>query len=261
MGIENEQELEIGNESDASEQVSSEPADDTSSPEGESKQAAPEQQTPKEPPFHEHPRFKEIIEQRNQASKLTQELQAKITKLEQQMQSASKPAVKDEFVEELAKLNPAWAKRLQDMDVSNQRTLQLEQELQSFRQEQTRQQAVGEVNRLHEENKVSPELRELYNNQLDAMARAGLLRTVEDVSTQYKKLHADYTKMLDSVKKSERESYVTSKKGDSKIPASSPKTSSTGPAKQKVSYSKDPEEARAQMAQRFVKATRESGSI
>lgn len=233
--------------------------------------AAPLEQ--KEAPFHEHPRFKEVIEQKNQAVSAVKDLEARYRQLEatlQKMQSsAPKPAdnEREAFYKSLEGINPAFAKILKDQYESTKETQTIKEQMASLQREyqvanedRLRQAAVSEVTKLHTENKVSPEIQELYNNQLDAMARAGQLKSVEDVANAYKSIHTSYTKIFEGFRKAERESYVSAKKADSAIPSSQPKAAPAAKGKA-FQYSKDPEEARAQMVQRVLKSNRESGSL
>ncbi len=266
-------ELEVGTEIPRD---NSQPAPEAPVSESDSKDAAPQSAAPeqKEPPFHEHPRFKEVIEQKNQALQAVKDMQRQMqefqAKLAAQPQAPSKASSEqEEFLKTLEGVNPAWAKFLKDQYEASlqnkqlsEKIAQLEQQHQASQREALRVAAVSEVVKMHDSNKISPELRDLYNAQLDARATAGQLNTLEDVRKAYGEIHNTYNKVFENLRKAERESYVAGKKSDSSVPSSQPKgAAKPGTAKPAFQYSSDPEERKAQMVQRVLKATRESGKL
>jgi hypothetical protein len=70
----------------------------------------------------------------------------------------------------------------------------------------------------------------------------------------YKQVHEQLNGYLESVRRSEREQYVTGKKQDAKIPASQPK-GKPAPA-QKEAWSGDPEERQRKMITEALKIIR-----
>lgn len=252
----------VETQSDASEASSSSESTGSEST-GEAAQAsAPQQDTT---PFHEHPRFKELVEQKNQALASQKELSDKYAALEKQLKELSQPktqaqAEKDELIEDLKKVDPRLAERLEKFSKGMSSVEQIQAKLEAFEKQQAKAQqdqvvqaAVAKINQLHEANKVSPELKTFIGNELDRLYMTGQLKDLSQVDAVYKTVHDQFAKFIDGVKRSERESYVQAKKPDSKVPASQPKGEPAKPAPKKPVFSKDREEAMAQIASRAIK--------
>jgi hypothetical protein len=246
------------------EQVSSEPTQE-SQPESatpvqqEAAQSKPDSATP----FHEHPRFKEVIEEKNRYREELNAQRAQLAELQKQFQAAQQPkpvAPSDPMYERLKGIDPEFADYLKELKSGAAKAGELEQHLNNLKEEQFVQTAVASVNALHEKNAVAPELRDIYNQQLDMMYRQGLVRNAGDVEKAYKQVHEQYTKVLDSVRRAERESYVASKQQASKAPSSAPKGS---PVKQntKMEFSNDPNMRKQQAIQSILKQVRAEKEI
>lgn len=255
-------ENENGIESDAIE-PSSEVQESSQEPTVESKDSTEQQQSPENVPFHKHPRWierdNELKAERERAARLERqysEMEARIKEL-----SAPKPETKEDvLIKELKEIRPEFGERFEKLWTKLSSVEKMEQELQGLRQQQFLNQAVATVNKLHTENKVSPELQELYNEQLDTMYRAGQLRSVDDISRTYKAVHERYTKLLDGIKRSEREAYSSSKKQDAAVPTSQPKGKAV-PASKGFEFSKDPGEAKAQLVKRIMETAKTEKDI
>lgn len=216
-------------------------------------------------PFHEHPRFKELVEQKNSAQSQYKALEERYAKMEEQLKALSQPKEtrneKDELIEDLRKIDPRLATRLEQFSKSLPMVENLQQQLQQYQTQQVQQQAVQTVNSLHEANKVSPELKTFINNELDRMYMAGQLKDLSSIQSAYKSVHDTYSKFVDSIKRSERESYVTAKKVDAKVPTSQPKGKPAGSTPQKPTFSKDPEVARQQIVSHYIKVAKAEADI
>jgi hypothetical protein len=234
---------------------------------GEGQQAAPKQEQPEPTPFHEHPRFKELVEQKNQAIAAQKAMEQKLSQLEQNFQSRKAPEAPSKeqtelqsLIDDLKKVDPRLAAQIESAHKASSQVQQLQEKLAQFEQSQVQearsrevQQAVSRINQMHETNKVSPELKTFINDKLDLMYAHGKLNS-QNLDTAYKEVYDGFKKFEDSLRRSERESYVKSKTADSKIPSSQPKGTPAKPASKKPAFSTDPEVAKQQIVSRYLKA-------
>lgn len=244
------------------EQVSSEPTVETQTPEPSKSPEAPTSEA-NNLPFHEHPRFKEVIEEKNKYREELAAQRAQLAELQKQFQAAQAPketAPVDAMYERLKGIDPEFADYIKELKSGASKASQLEEHLNSLKEEQFVQTAVSSVNSLHEKNAVVPELREIYNQQLDSMYRQGQIRNIQDVEKAYKTVHEQYTKVIDSIKRAERESYVSSKKETAKTPVSSPKGTPVNRSN-KIEFSNDPNVRKQQAIQSILQQVRAEKEI
>jgi len=263
------EEIESGLESttsDASEGSSSEASVPESSG-GESAQAGSqtkEQQT-ESTPFHEHPRFKELVEQKNQALAYQKQMEQQYKELQtqlQQIKESSTPKQKSEFdtlISDLKQIDPRLANALETQMKSLDENRSLKERLDKFERDAQEsaqravvQNAVAKINSLHEANKVSPELKTMINDKLDLLYMQGKLNP-QNVEAVYKEQHSAFKKYEDALTRSIRESYVADKKKDSATPTSQPKGQPAKTAPKKPNWSADKETAKQQVVSRFLK--------
>lgn len=257
--LENEGEQELETNSDDNSESSSETPSGAGSNEEGAKAASLEQSDTTNLPFHEHPRFKELVEQKNQALAQSKALEERYSKMEAQLQDLRQPTAPktrsevDEVIEHLKTIDPRFAAVIEKMAGALPQVETLQKQLQDYQQKQVREQAVSQVNALHESNKVAPELRDLINAQLDSMAISGQIKNLQDIPNAYKSIHEGYSKFIEGIKRSERESYVSAKKADAVTPTSQPKGKPVSHAPKQQAFSKDPEVARQQVVSRYLK--------
>lgn len=269
LGTETESDASTGASSDASEGQGA----------GETSQEAAPKQT-QEPNIDwskafEHPRFKELIDQKNSALESSKALQAKIAELEGKVNQPREPQGPSKeqtelasLIEDLKKVDPRLAAQIEAASKASSSVQALQAKLDKFEQAQAETQrtstiraAVAEVNGLHESNKVSPELKQLLNDKIDLLFSQGKLN-FSDIKGTYSKELEVYTKMFDAIKRTERESYVADKKKDSQVPTSQPKGAPAKSAPPKQTWSADRETRNAQIVSRFLKqsaAEKEAG--
>ena len=228
-----------------------------------------------ETPFHEHPRFKELVEQKNAALQSTRALELKIAQLEGRIQATHSPkaqAEKDALIEEIrTKVDPRLADKLEAFGKYGQTIESLQKQVQDLLQgnQQTSQQAVvkesvARINGWHEANKVPAEIKAAINAQLDVQYMQGKL-SPQNLQAEYDKAYAPYKSFLENYKKETLKGYVQDKKVASSVPASQPKSAPqrTGKPAELPKF-KDREELRAHVAKEFVKqqaAKREASSV
>lgn len=249
-----------------------------------SQDAAPAKEAaqPKEPEIDwakafEHPRFKELNTQRNEAVERAKAFEAKLAQLENRFSESQAPkgptaeqTELESLISDLKKVDPRLAAQIEHANKASQSVTQLQQRLETFEKqsaESSRQaqvkEAVGKINQLHETNKLSPEAREILNSKFDNLYMQGKLN-LQNLDTEYKNALDGFNKFIEGVKRSEKESYVASKKADAGIPASQPKGTPAKPGAKKPTWSKDPETARQQIVNRFLKqqaANKEASSV
>lgn len=241
----------------------------TEAPESSSEgaaQAAPKQQQDTTP-FHEHPRFKELVEQKNESLKRYQDMESRYKAIEQQLSSfrdsqPKAPTETDQLIADLKKVDPRLANVIEAQLKASETSKTVQARLDAFErqsQEASRQNvlmtAVGKINSLHESNKMSDFGKQFINSQLDIAYRNGSLNAadIKAVEAAYNQASTAIKKAFEEAKRTERESYVQDKKKDSSVPTSQPKGAPAKPAAKKTQFSKDPETARAQVVQKYLK--------
>lgn len=220
-----------------------------------------------ETPFHEHPRFKELVEQKNEALRRHQEMDSRYKALEQQLNSIKEsqpkaPSETDALLADLKKIDPRLAnviesqlKAAKTAEDVQKRLEQFEQQSQANAKQQTLISAVAKINSLHESNKMSEFGKQFINNQLDLAYRNGKidasdLKAVEGAYQEASKAIKAYE---DSLKRDTTASYVQDKKKDASVPTSQPKGAPPKAAQKPLNVPKDKEQLRAAVVKSFLK--------
>jgi hypothetical protein len=250
-------------ESGASE--GSSPEASGSEPNNGAVQAAPEQK--QDTPFHEHPRFKELVEQKNESLKRYQEMESRYKALEGQLNSFKdsqpKPQTEtDALLADLRKVDPRLANVIEQQLKASETAKSVQERLEQFEkqsQEQARQQtiatAVGKINSLHEANKMSDFGKQFINNQLDLAYRSGQLNAsdLKSVESAYSEAAKAIKAYEDSLKRDVTKSYVQGKTKDAAVPASVPKGAQAKPAAKPIPTFKSKDELRAAVVREYAK--------
>lgn len=264
MSLENE--IEQVN-SGVEEQASHEPTQPATQDESESSSqelASKNEQKQPEPnvPFHEHPRFKELVEQKNKYADQLKAFEDRYKQLEERVNQQQPKAEEkqDKLISRLREIDPEFAERMELLSTRAEQASEYESRLQQIQEQAFAQNALAKINEMHSKNAVSKELQDRYNRELDNAYRNGELRDLKSVEAKYKSIHDDYSKLLDSYKRSALEQYTSSKKADAKAPASQPKGQPV-PASKKFDWSRDPDVARKQMIDRVLKTAKASDNI
>lgn len=248
------------------EQSVSDVSSEQSSPSPESQSApkaapAPAEAVSKEPPFHEHPRFKEIINKNNEYSQRLQDYEKRFQELSGKLEQSTPkaPTPESKLIERLKGVDPEFG---QFMEQQHATRAQLEAKLQAMEQWKASQeqntyrgQITSSLEKLHTEHKVPEAVRELYEAQLERIAKANPHLSLQDLPNVYKGIHEKFNGYMESVKRDTLSSYTTSKTKDASIP-SAPKGTTPKPGTSKIEYSKDPAEARKQIVERTMKSLR-----
>lgn len=251
-------------QSDASPESSSETQDQSDS-NAQPEQSASEQVNKQtDTPFHEHPRFKELVEQKNQFASQAKQLQDQIAQLQSRMEASSKQSVaqkeQDALLSRLKGIDPEFGERFEKLDATRKELEEMRAWREEMENERVRTQAISTISSLHEQNKVSADHQELYKSLIAGHFSSNPQLGLKDLPNVYKNVHESISKMLEGVKRSERESYVKGKAVDAKTPTSQPKGK---PVKGSgdPEYSKDPEVARKQMISRILKQSKADNSL
>lgn len=253
------EEIEIESNEGAIEQESTPPASNDSGDEGGSKTP---QETGKQDqvPFHEHPRWKELMDQRKADQDRIKQYERQLEQINQRLSQPPKTAQqKDdraELFDRLKGIDPAFGKLMEEL---YQKAGKIE-EVDSWRQQTTaetvREKAIGTINQFYSESKVPAEWQPTLNAQIEAAIRADSSIGLHNLKEVCARVHQDFAKMIDSVKRSERESYVTGKKADNAAPASQPKGQPAKPGNRAPEWSKNPQERRAQLEAKILEQLR-----
>lgn len=252
----------INEERDQLESDVIEPSSEAQAP-VESTPAAPVEAAPASPdpaPFHEHPRFKELVEQKNTYAQQTKALQDQIAQMQARMEQLSKPAQQpkpaDELHQRLKGIDPVFGERFEQLEAARQQVEEMRAWKEEMERERTRTQAVQTVNSLHEQHKVAAEDRDLYQSLLELQIQKNPTARMEDLPALYKNVHEMVSKRYDALKRSERESYVKEKSVDSKVPSSQPKGKAVSHNRETDFSKMDPETARREAVSQIVKQMR-----
>lgn len=200
-----------------------------SSPQEVGSESAPDRQTP----FHEHPRFKELITHKNESAqriqnyeKQLQQYQTRVQEMERRMQEGFKkpePAKPDygSVIERLKGIDPEFAGLQNQMFERTQQIEQLQQQLQqqvSWQQQQQQEQghksAMNRLSELYNEYKVPEEHKGFYQDLIEAEAFRNNKAGLNDLDSIFKGAHERFSKFTDGYSRQIRESYVSSKKSD-----------------------------------------------
>ncbi len=234
-------------EQDSSEQTGDISVSEESTPQVEASEtsaqdAAPEtKQEEKALPFHEHPRWKEVIEERNSFKQGMSEYKQSLERLQQQMETLKQQATTpktveqpkaDVFLSDLEKVNPEYAKSLKAMYDQASKTTQLEQRIAQYEQQQLAEKAFNHFNTLLSTNKIENTVdQELYRNVVEAEVyrreSRGEKLGLKDLDGIFNTFHSKYAKAMEERERAITAKYVTAKKSDA---TQSPKGATGGAA-------------------------------
>lgn len=243
-------------------------------------EAAPQDAEPKpEPeetpaPFHEHPRFKELIEQNRTYKEQAQKQSEQLMRLQYQFEANEKarqaltpktPSEEEELLKQVESVNPQFAKYIKGLAEQAKQVTGLQEKLSNFEkyQQQTTQQqfanqAVSHFQNLLESNKISPEMRPRYEREVRAIVyekeARGEKLGIKDLDGIFSSVHDEYGKFLESFRRQDRASYAAAKRSDT-APASTTGGAATSPGMKKFT-SLDSPEAIAWVAQELKRANK-----
>lgn len=221
--------------------------------EGQAEQTTKTQDTT---PFHEHPRFKEIIEEKNRFAEQLKAYERRFQELEQRSQQSNESKTKeDKLLARLKEIDPEFGGRFEEMYAKVQQVDQLAQWKQAQEVQSTQQAAQTQLDTLYTKNNIPEDLRDMYRANIVDLARSSGAK-VGDLPKLFEQVHGRFNKYLEGVRRTDRESYVTGKKTDSKAPAPAPRGPAPKANTQKSEWSKNPDEMRQQLVSKVLKNLR-----
>lgn len=201
----------------------------------EPQEAAPEvKEEEPQVPFHEHPRFKEVIEERRDFKEQLDQSRGYMEALQKEMQAlrasqapkqvAEVPKYKP-LIDQLKAINPEFAgfqeEILNKLEQAEKRATvaeEVQKRLDSYESRELVNNVKSSVLSLFETNKVPEPLRERYNREMEAIVnreeRSGKKLGLQDVGRIFKSVHDDYTPFLESLRRETLKGYVQAKTQD-----------------------------------------------
>lgn len=190
---------------------SSEPSSFSSPAETQSEQATQEAKPAEATPFHEHPRFKELIEQKNQQAEQLKAYQDQIRQFQQQMQALTpkQKTPEEALLERLKGIDPEFGGWAENIDQTRRELAEFKSWKQNMELEQGRQQAQSALDSLYTEHKVSDEMKKLYRSEIESIAYNNPDLKPSDLPKVFKQVHENLNKWAENYERSIRSKYVT----------------------------------------------------
>lgn len=232
-------------------------------PESPAPKAEGQEAQTKETPFHEHPRWKEVMEERNAERQARQALETRLADMQRQFQESLKPKAQeqqDPMYERLKGIDPEFAEYMKSLKGRAEKAEALESRLEQFERQQFTQSAQATFSELNSKNNVSPELSPIYEQQLEAAYARGEFKDIKGLREAYTKVHETYSKLFEAHERKAIEKYTTTKKQDASKPSAQPKGQAVGKSG-KMEFSKDPAEAKQQLIKSIVNQSRAEKDI
>lgn len=204
-------------------------------------QAETESKEEKLPPFHEHPRFKELIDQNRGYKSELDEYKGALERLKHEMESLrqqsapKKEQPADPFLADLEKVNPEYAKSLKAVYEQAAMTRQLQERIDRYEQQQFAEKAYSHFNKLLSDAKVNDGIdREIYESAIKAqvftLEQQGKRLGLQDLDKLFNEFHSKYSKAMEERNRKLTAQYVQQKATDKAPKATTggaPATSST----------------------------------
>lgn len=209
-------------------------------------------------PFHEHPRWKEMVEERNKererASTLERSLHDLKSNFERQAQASKGPSERDELFKRLKDIDPAFGGLMEEWASKMGKVDNLEQTYNQERATTTQERYASNLNQLHSEFKVPKELQTVYDSQIRAIAMSNPRLGLNDLPSVYKQVHDQLNGAIEARIRAATSSYINAKKNDAAVPAAQGKAKAPtqGKATKQSDYPKDPYEARQLVVKRVI---------
>lgn len=209
-------------DSSTEEQTEQQPDSSSSPAEETSSAAAPAPKSEDNVPFHMHPRFQEVISEKNAIKEQNAAFQRELQELKNQVKAAT-PAERDELMERLEGIDPKFAALLKGMRDELKTTKQALEEFSSWKQQSSAQtqaqQIKGMKDSFYSENKVPAERRDLYEAMVSNAAASNPNLTVNDLPSVMKQVHEQLGKMFQSNERATTKQFVEGKKAEANKPS------------------------------------------
>lgn len=178
-------------------------------------------------PFHEDPAIQDYIQR--QVAKQASEFEKRMAELSKRYESQSQarqpqqPKAVHPLIEKFREIDPRYAEYLEGLEAKAAKAEELDQKFAAREQADIRTQFENQLAKLHGENKVPEEMQKRIRREIVALAQENPELGLNDLPRVYKEVLEENNKWIDSIKRSERASYVTDKTKDAKAPTSQPK--------------------------------------
>lgn len=184
-------------------------------------------------PFHMHPRFQEVITQKNELAQRLDEMQKayqqKMQSYEMQMQEIMQRVPKTQPVnpmyEKLKGIDPEFADYLKGLEDKTAKYESLEQKLSKYDEyiqaQETATLRAGYENKmqdLYTQHKVPEAYKPFVQSQIENMVYNNPKAGLKDVDAFFKQAYDNVNKTFEDFKRSQMQAYVTDKKKDA-VPA------------------------------------------
>lgn len=238
--------------------------------------AAPAKQE-EQVPFHEHPRFKELIEERRAFKEQLDQMRGYNEALQKQMEglrtaqpkSVNEPKYK-QLVNELEGYNPAFAKSYEElitkqeqMEKRLEEAAQIRQELEQYKQAEFQSKANSRLESLLTSNKITGKTKDRYEREIRALAMQeeiqGKKLSLQDVDRLFNSVHTDLNAYVEELKRDTLKGYVKEKKQDAAPAPTTGGAPATSGAKKLPSL--DTEDGMAAAIQWFAKERRAARKV
>lgn len=209
--------------SQSTEQVPSSESAASSAPAQESAEQQGSSSKEQTTPFHEHPRFQELIQQRRELADRVSSYEQRMSDMQRKfesMQQANQPAKQeDPLLSRLKGIDPEFGERFEKLTTLEAQVEQFKNWQQEQVMESYRTQASSTLDNLYKENKVPDHLKVRYDREIKAIAYENPGLGIKDLPQVFKSVHEEFTKWQDDFRRKERETYVA-EKATTKTPSS-----------------------------------------
>jgi chromosome segregation ATPase len=209
-----------------------------------------------------HPRFQEVIRDRNEAKEQHATLQRELAELKQTLKAAT-PAQKDELMERLEKIDPEFGGLLKTMRNELKEARQQLHDLSGWRNQssaQTTQQQITSIKSdFYNTNKVPENRRAIYEAMAKAQADSNPKLQISDLPQVMKQVHDSISKMFQVEQRATTKNFVDGKKNEASKPSTLPKGAPAKAGSKEQPVSKD--DLRAQMIKEALSSVRGNKEI
>lgn len=128
-----------------------------------------------------------------------------------------------DFVQNLKNIKPEWAQYFDQLEAKASKVDELMERVQSFERNNIQSQYERALEQQHSLHKTPDDLKDRIRREVEFEAMRNPKLGLQDLPAVYKQKLDDYTKWVDSIKRSTTASYVQDKSKDVKVPPSQPK--------------------------------------
>lgn len=241
----------------STEQVSSSEQAASSAPAQEdtgTQASAPQEQNT---PFHQHPRFQELIQQKRELSDRVSTYEQRMAEMQRQVEAmqSSAPKAEDPLLARLKQIDPEFGARFEKLSSLESQVEKFKEWQQEQVMESYRTQASQSLTDLYKQYSVPENMQKRYDREIKAIAYENPNLGLKDLPEVFKSVHEEFTKWQDEFKRKERESYVTEKSA-AKTPGTV--TGGSAPSQSKVAGSGEKGMSKQDVIDQFVKEFRAS---